>query len=162
MNTSDHRAHWGTGNYQNLKTGWLCLDFANTADWHASDAPEEQIVSYDELVNWALEKAILDETAVENLRALARRSTKKAQQAHQEAIELREVLYRIFSTIAANHDPAEADLDRLNHYLSRALPHLRLQISAEGYQWGWRDKPELVRVPSANIQVPDPRGAMRR
>ena len=24
-----------------LESGWLCLDFANTAEWHASDHPIE-------------------------------------------------------------------------------------------------------------------------
>ncbi|MFC1484729.1 CGNR zinc finger domain-containing protein [Candidatus Neomarinimicrobiota bacterium] len=147
MNQKYHGAHWGSSGYQNLKTGWLCLDFANTADWHASEAPEEQLVSYDELLAWALDKAILDQTAVEKLRTLARRSPAEAQQAHVEAIELREVLYRLFATIAAGQDPAAVDHDTLNGFLSQALIHLQLQASDQGYQWGWRDEPVLESIP---------------
>jgi predicted RNA-binding Zn ribbon-like protein len=147
MNTKYRGAHWGTSDYQNLKTGWLCLDFANTAEWHASEAPEEHLVSYDALLTWALDKAILNEAAVEKLRVLAHRTPIEAQQAHREAIELREVLYRLFSTIAAEQDPVTADLDTLNRFLSRALTHLRLQVSDRDYQWGWRDEPALASIP---------------
>ena len=28
-----------------LETGWLCLDFANTMDWHASEHPVEGLTS---------------------------------------------------------------------------------------------------------------------
>jgi predicted RNA-binding Zn ribbon-like protein len=147
MNMKYHGAYWGSSDYQNLQTGWLCLDFANTADWHASEAPEEQLVSYDELLAWALDKAILDQVAVDKLRALALRSPSKSQLALREAIELREVLYRLFSTIAADQDPAAADLDTLNAFLSRALIHLQLRISDQGYQWGWRDEPVLESIP---------------
>ena len=36
-----------------LEEARLCLDFANTLDWHASDHPEESLHSYGDLVNWA-------------------------------------------------------------------------------------------------------------
>lgn len=147
MNTKYHGAHWGSSNYLNLKTGWLCLDFANTADWHASDAPEEQLLGYEHLLAWARDKAVLDDAAVETLRAQALRSPSKAKQALREAVELREVLYRLFSTVAAGQAPAAADLDSLNLFLSRALAHLQLQSTDHGYQWGWRDEPVLDSVP---------------
>lgn len=147
MNTKYHGAQWGSSNYQNLQTGWLCLDFANTAEWHASEAPEEHITSYDDLLFWAQDKAILDETAAKKLRAIARHTPSKAKAAHREAIELREALYRLFSTIAADHDPAAADLNTLNRFLFRALTHLQIQVSDQSYQWGWRDGPVLESIP---------------
>ena len=36
-----------------LKSGWLCLDFANTAEWHLSEHPTEHLTSYAELIAWA-------------------------------------------------------------------------------------------------------------
>ncbi len=36
-----------------LPAGKLCLEFANTADWHASAEPAETLTSYDALVEWA-------------------------------------------------------------------------------------------------------------
>ena len=36
-------------------SGELCLDFANTAEWHASEHPEENLKDYADLVAWGIE-----------------------------------------------------------------------------------------------------------
>ncbi|MBE3100204.1 MAG: ABATE domain-containing protein, partial [Planctomycetes bacterium] len=43
-----------------LVAGELCLDFANTADWHASAQPRETLTSYGTLVSWAARAGGLD------------------------------------------------------------------------------------------------------
>jgi predicted RNA-binding Zn ribbon-like protein len=147
MNTEYHGTHWGTSSYENLKTGWLCLDFANTADWHASETPEEQLVNYHDLLVWAREKAILDDAAMERLGVEARHFPEKAEQAYRAALELREVLYRLFAAVAAGQTPTGEDFDSLNRFLSEALIHLQLQTSDGVYDWGWRDDPALKSIP---------------
>ena len=55
--------------------GHLCLDFANTVDWHASDRPEELLTSYGEFVEWSQRAGILTEEQAQSLlRQAAERS----------------------------------------------------------------------------------------
>ena len=144
--TKHQGAYWGSTSYQHLKTGWLCLDFANTAEWHASESPLEHLRSYHDLVEWARDKAVLDEPAVGKVQQLARSSPTKAAAAYRKAVELREVIYRLFSAIAAGRQPTAADLNALNRLLIKALPHLRVRTSDQGYYWGWYEEPDLDSV----------------
>lgn len=41
---------------------WLCLEFSNTLEWHASDHPQESLVTYPDLVRWSRQVGILSET----------------------------------------------------------------------------------------------------
>ena len=35
-----------------LEAGALCLDFANTVDWHASENPQDRLSGYADLLAW--------------------------------------------------------------------------------------------------------------
>ncbi len=78
------------------KTGWLCLDFANTVDWHASDNPEEKLTSYVDIVSWAKERKIVSQEVAEKLIKESGNEPKKAKDILNEAIRIREAIYRIF------------------------------------------------------------------
>ena len=121
----------------NLKSGRLCLDFANTADWHASDQPEERLNSYANLVAWAKGVGILTEGQAQQLAsAVMNRSTEVAD-VLARAIDLREAIFRIFSAISMGTSPAEADLAILNEVLAAALGRLQLVSTPDGFGWEW-------------------------
>jgi hypothetical protein len=50
-----------------LDAGRLCLDFANTADWHASEQPVELLTSYADLVTWSRRARLLDDAETTTL-----------------------------------------------------------------------------------------------
>ena len=50
-----------------LEEGWLCLDFANTLEWRASDQPTEVLNDYPKLVSWAQVRGILSDSEVQHL-----------------------------------------------------------------------------------------------
>ncbi|MFN3983711.1 MAG: ABATE domain-containing protein, partial [Caldilinea sp.] len=83
-----------------LREGWLCLDFANTASWHASDHPTEHLRTYSDLAVWAQEKGLLTSEEQEHLLRKATLEPNAAEAALRQAVELRECIYRIFSAIA--------------------------------------------------------------
>ncbi|MFQ5645264.1 MAG: CGNR zinc finger domain-containing protein [Thiogranum sp.] len=123
----------------NLETGWLCLDFANTADWHASDHPEEGLNSYSDLVSWAQQVGVLaDHQARQLLQAAAGRPVEAAA-VLERAIALREAIYRIFSAVASGQPPQTADVVILNVGLSEALVQLRVTQTANSFAWEWAD-----------------------
>jgi len=121
-----------------LYEGRLCLDFANTMEWHASDEPTETLQDYDDLVAWAERVSLLDGNQADQLRTLAARHRAQAQQAFNEAIELREAIYRLFSAVAFGNEPSAEDLALLNDWVARSLGHLRIQPAADssfGLAW---------------------------
>ena len=83
-----------------LLGGRLSLDFANTADWHASDHPVESLTSYSALVVWSQQVGILTDHQAQHLLKEAARRPEDATAVLGRAIALREAIYRIFSAIS--------------------------------------------------------------
>jgi predicted RNA-binding Zn ribbon-like protein len=102
-----------------LSAGKLCLEFANTADWHASGHPVENIYSYQNLVEWAVRIGIRSPEAAEEF-------------------ELREAIYAIFVAIAKQSAPAPSDLAILNEALPHAFTLPEIVPVGAGYGWRWR------------------------
>jgi predicted RNA-binding Zn ribbon-like protein len=120
----------------------LCLDFANTMDWHASAQPEESLHQFEDLLAWAEEHGILEGTAVDWMRRNAQQRSRDAEKALANGVELREVIYRIFSSHAEGQIPENDDLKTLNEYLGKAMQHLQLGREGKGYCWQWPETGE--------------------
>jgi predicted RNA-binding Zn ribbon-like protein len=117
--------------------GRLSLDFANTADWHASDQSVEFLTSYHELLAWSRHVGILTGHQVQQLVKEAAHRPADASAVLERAIALREAVYRIFSAVSHGHGPLAADLAALNDELSTALAQSRIIAAAEGFAWEW-------------------------
>ncbi|WP_077324829.1 CGNR zinc finger domain-containing protein [Virgibacillus siamensis] len=110
-----------------LLGGRLCLDFANTVSWHdSSEKSEELLTSYEKLVNWSVHANILKKQQSLSLLKKAERQPSEAKEVLQQAIELRESIYRIFSLVVNNETPASEDLSILNEALSNAYGMIRV------------------------------------
>jgi predicted RNA-binding Zn ribbon-like protein len=120
-----------------LMGGRLSLDFANTADWHASDQPVEFLTSYSELVAWGLHVGVLTNPQAQRLLDRATARPAEAAAVLQQTIALREVIYRLFSAIAQGAVPPAADLEAFNAELARTLARSRIVLTAEGLAWDW-------------------------
>ena len=133
-----------------LDAGLLCLDFANTLDWHASEHPIEMLTSYADLVNFGLESGLLN---AEEAARLLERSQERPYIAKTwliQAIRLREALYRVFVAIAHSEEGAAvdpADLDIITGFWQQAAHSLRLFEEAAEFRWQWALQPDdLARV----------------
>lgn len=118
-----------------LPAGKLCLEFANTADWHASPAPEEQLADYADLVRWARRWDLLFEEQAQALLAQANAQPALALEFYTWAIELREAIYHIFAAISRGSAPAQQDLDLLNEALPQAFNGPALVATDDGFAW---------------------------
>ena len=119
-------------------TGRLGLDFANTVDWRTSEQPDEFITSYPDLAHWSQHAGLLTQAEARRLLREAARRPREANSVLDEAKNLREAIFRIFSTLAAGRQPEEDDLALLNAELSEALAHLRITRRETGFGWGWK------------------------
>jgi predicted RNA-binding Zn ribbon-like protein len=120
-----------------LLGGRPSLDFANTADWHASDNPIETLTSYSELVAWSVHAGILTGDQGRRLLAEAERLPAESNAVLGRAIALREAIYRVFSAISHGHDPQTSDLTVVNAELSWTLAQSRIVSTAQGFEWDW-------------------------
>jgi len=119
------------------ETGWLCLDFANTVDWHASSSPEESLNKYADLIEWSADRGIISGDAKD---ALLRKSEEKpieAQAVLEKAREVRENIYQILSDAAHGHPIKITDLKGFNKALASMLSHSRLAPYERGLKWDW-------------------------
>ena len=125
---------------------YLCLDFANTLQDRFS-SPGELLNSYDDLVQWGQEAGILSEDEAVQLRAEATRHPEEAESVRQQAITLREAMYRIFYARLHDVSPEEGDLATLNAMLARAMTKASIHSSGNGFAWDWNsDTVELERI----------------
>jgi len=116
------------------------LDFVNTVDnRNDPERRKELLNTYGDLISWAREAALLTQPEYERLKAKATKSSGQARGALRRAKILRESLYRIFSAIAEEKQPAPADVALLDSLDKQAMAHRRIGRHEEGgYGWQWR------------------------
>ena len=110
-----------------LLGGRLCLDFANTVSWHdSSEKSQELLTSYERLVNWSLHADILSKQQSLSLLKKAESQPSKAKEMLQQAVELRESIFQIFSSVSNNETPASKELSILNEALGNAYGMMKI------------------------------------
>jgi len=120
-----------------LVAGELCLDFANTADWHASDTPIELLRTYRDLVTWGQRVRLLDAAAARRLLREARKRPADAIVVLKRARAVREAIYGIVLALLQRRPPDASVLRGFNRELGTALRHLRVIPEPKGLTWTW-------------------------
>jgi len=128
-----------------LETAQLCLDFVNTLGYRHAPQPEEQLLDYSSLLDWAKKADLLDEGTAGQLRLLAASQPLDAEGAFKEAIEVREALYCLLAAYARSSTAAAEDLQAFNCRLGEVMTHARLEAGTQGFHWGWSESPGLQR-----------------
>lgn len=116
--------------------GRLCLDFANTVSTRL-EGGREYLTNYVELVTWSRRAGVLTGDEAGALLHRATGSAELAAAALERAIDMRETIYRIFSTVAAGQEPEGGDLAALNAALREALSHVEVVPARDRFEWGW-------------------------
>ncbi len=120
-----------------LLGGPLCLDFVNTFEDRLGEYPQDFFTGYPDLVHWSYAVELFTEhEATQRLAASARWST-EATRIFEQALALRETIYRVFSAIARTTLPAGADLDALKEIYTQTMVHASLTPTDEGFVWNW-------------------------
>ncbi len=122
-----------------LSGGSLCLDFANTVSHrHLPQRRVEHLSSYADFVAFAQQSDLVSPKLAASLRAHANRSSTEARSALRKSIVLREVLYSVFSVIAAGKHARPKDLQQINDFALEALKHRKLAQTNGEYRWEWQ------------------------
>jgi len=120
-----------------MRTDWACLEFTKTVGWEERDREDDELTSYAALVDWAERNGVLPADAAAGLRRRAAAHPRAAARILRCGIELRAVIYRIFSAIGAGATPASQDVERLNELLPEANRWLGVARTVDGYEWDW-------------------------
>ena len=120
------------------------LDLVNTVDWTSRGLEEDRLTDFDRLTQWAEGAGVLPPKTGAALRRRAAAKPREAETAYKAAVQTRQVLQRVFNTIAEG-DPAGDELEDFNRLLGRALVHMRVASATGGrmrerkLRLGWKD-----------------------
>jgi predicted RNA-binding Zn ribbon-like protein len=119
-----------------LLGGELCLDFANGSKAELGDHRSGYVANYADLVRWTRHAGSLSEERAKRLLLGAESRRREAAASFEQAMALRETLYRVFFAIAggANPDPSDLDLLSRAHVVALERHHI---TETEGGGFGW-------------------------
>jgi predicted RNA-binding Zn ribbon-like protein len=126
--------------------GVLCLDFANTLNGHDRTPHHEYLHDYRDLVLWGRHAGSLSEKEVGVLLIEAARRPAEAEAVYRLGLELRETIFRLFSSLAKGGHADASDLERLGAAWREGQAHASLVPAAGGFRLGWDDEPCLERL----------------
>ena len=124
--------------------GRACLDFVNTTGNRGGRESRERLVSYRDLLVFGRRSGLLGDDAA---RVAARRSkptANEAERALRRAIELRELLYRLFLCASNRTSPSDADLRRFNQEHEAVARRRKLAWSSTAPAWELDVAPDEV------------------
>ncbi len=116
----------------------LCLDFANTAGWHASNHPTEHLQTFRDLVEWAGDAELINSAEKKALDLKGNKNPRGSARALAQAISFREALYRLFSSQAIGEKPTLADIGLLNEQLASFPAGLQMKLNDDSFVTEWK------------------------
>jgi predicted RNA-binding Zn ribbon-like protein len=116
------------------------LDFVNTVSGRCSADEKDALRKYGDLVSWSRQAGFLDKSRAAALRRISASQPARASRALGRARELREILFRVFTSISGGNRPERQDIARLNDFLREAMGHLCLEDTSQGPRWGWQQE----------------------
>ena len=121
----------------------LCLDYANSVEWSSEDEHPDVLRTGEMLGRWGQRLGLLSDDA---------RSASEAELRRARA--LRDAVYRLFSSISQDQEPATKDLDVLMHNYTEAVDQATLLAGEDFYKLDWpaRD-PRRVRYAVATDAI---------
>jgi predicted RNA-binding Zn ribbon-like protein len=120
-----------------LDGGVLCLDFVNTIPDRKDGSNRDHLGSYNDLIYWARKSKVINGatfTALEKAGAARERSAKDH---FNQALQLRDLIYRLFYPLSQQAKVKTADLDAFNKAMSRYAANLIIVPSEDGFSQKW-------------------------
>src|SRR5574340_1010920 len=116
--------------------GSLCLDFANTIN-SRREPEHDYLEEYSDLVNWAIKVGVLSISQGERLRSRANLDEVNASEALQKAVELRELLFQLFSNLSRQSEPPHEVVRTFVTLYAESISHGILQKKRDTLVFDW-------------------------
>lgn len=115
--------------------GHPVLDFANTVASRRDRFGPDCLLTYDDLVAWAVRAGLLDDAGAGELRAAARTLRGRTGSALAQAKALREAIHEVFRALAAGRAPPREALAILQKAARQARRSARLVSDGRRFRW---------------------------
>ncbi len=117
--------------------GALCLDFTNLVSWRDDLNPKDYLQSYEDLVYWSAHAGLLTADEEREMLKNGKRNPGEAARIFEEARDLREAIFRVFSAAATGRDASAGEVGDLNGFVSRTMGAARLEKRGARYAVGF-------------------------
>lgn len=121
-----------------LSGGDLSLDLVNTLGNRPADRVQELIPQAPDLFSWARQAGLLTRKQEEGLRKEAESHPRASESVRQRAVQLRECLFQLFSSVADGRETAPEVMKEWNQYLKESLNHYETVRAGDGLIWTLR------------------------
>jgi predicted RNA-binding Zn ribbon-like protein len=123
------------GRHFDFSGGHLALDFANTVSKRPTAAPVDHLKAYWDVVHFAEEAGLYQEAGTNRLYAVTGANPARGHRALQEAIQLREAIFAIFSALAERRAVPATALSLLSAWVRSGADYSRLVERNHRFQW---------------------------
>jgi predicted RNA-binding Zn ribbon-like protein len=120
------------------------LDLINTVDWTSLGPREERLGNFRRLSDWAKDAGLVPPRHATRLRRIAETRPQDAESTYRRAVRTREVLRRLFRSVATGNPDSEA-LREFNHRLGQALEQMKIvgvkpaRDAGNRFELGWKE-----------------------
>jgi predicted RNA-binding Zn ribbon-like protein len=118
----------------------LAVEFANTLAWRGSTS-EESLHNAGDVLSWLSVNQVMATAVIAELKTWLAEHPAQSVRLFDDAIEIREAIYRLLHAAASSSTPARGDLLRLNSALDDAAPRTLLERNANAFGWRIEAKP---------------------
>ena len=112
--------------------GCLAFDFVNTVNTRKPTAEFDYLATFEDLLAWSEKVGLLGGVKSEALREYAAQKPGDASAALRDVMEAREMLYELFSALAAGDHPGAAVTNAFNQRLSDAFQSIHVKFGPAG------------------------------
>jgi predicted RNA-binding Zn ribbon-like protein len=123
----------------------LAIDFANTLGWRGS-TPAESLHGLGDVIAWLSANKAAHPAAMTELQKWFDGHSAQSTLVFNDAIAIRESIYRLLSRDPPSTDTTSEDFRQLNKALGEAAPRTRLERTADAFGWRIAAKPTAAGI----------------
>jgi predicted RNA-binding Zn ribbon-like protein len=111
-----------------LDGGCPVFDFTNTISNRNDPDYFDYLTKYDDFVDWINKIKLLPKGKMDAIAAFSKSHTRKSADTLRQIIEVREVVFKLFSSLAQQQKADREIVDAFNGFFSEALSNMRVEV----------------------------------
>lgn len=127
--------------------GRICLDFANTVHNFGSANPEDDLLDYAAFISWAYQAGVLTQSETSERLRNAKVHPAQARAAISQIRNLRDSIFRTFSSASTGRHSYPTDLETINRILQTAILHSQIISNHSSFHRVWINENESLEAP---------------
>lgn len=130
-----------------LDGGCMCFDFVNTVHSRRQEPQHDYLTAYTDLLTLCARTETMPAKRLDTLKNFAKSNPQEANETLEEIIKYRELLYQLFTKVAAAKPIGREVLNQFNVLLSKSLSKIRLVADGVEVEKGWNESKINLKEP---------------